>query len=218
MLNSTTPTSGDMQPIVVKANGNCGIPNIVPAGGCPKDQTRNNRAYSSDITINPSPNTGGVSTNSIYSNGISSNCEFNLSGLTVGDTYYLYVDGNGGASSFFYIEVENGVSTPCDFCCTPITIAGPASVCSGGAAVNFTRTGGSGSGTWTVTPASAGTISSTGVFTPASGITSDILAQVNYTEGDCSRNVDIIVSKCTTFGIFATAPWLTTCLSNSFFY
>ena len=217
MLNSTTPTSGDMQPIVVKANGNCGIPNIVPAGGCPKDQTRNNRAYSNDLAINPAPNTGGVSTNSIYSNGISSNCEFNLSGLIVGETYYLYVDGNGGASSFFYIEVENGVSTPCDFCCTPITIAGPASVCSGGAAVNFTRTGGSGSGTWTVTPASAGTISSTGVFTPASGITSDILAQVNYTEGDCSRTADIIVTKCTTFGIFATAPWLTTCLSNSFF-
>ncbi len=217
MLNSATPTSGDMQPIVVKANGNCGIPTIVPTGGCPKDQTRNNRAYSNDVAINPAPNTGGVSTNSIYSNGISNNCEFNLSGLTVGDTYYLYVDGNGGASSFFYVEVENGVSTPCDFCCTPITLTGPSSVCSGASPVNFSITGGTGSGTWTVTPASAGTISSTGVFTPASGITSDILAQVNYTEGDCSRTSDIIVTKCTTFGIFATAPYLTTCQSNSFF-
>ena len=215
MLNSATPTPSDMQPIVVKANGNCGIPTIVPAGGCPKDQTINNRSYSNDITINPSPNTGGISTGSIYFNGISDNCEFNLSGLTVGDTYYLYVDGNGGASSFFYIEVENGVSTPCDFCCTPITLTGPASVCSGASPVNFFITGGTGTGTWSVTPASAGTISSAGVFTPASGITSDILAQVTYTEGDCSRTADIVVSKCTTFGIFATAPWLVTCLNNT---
>jgi gliding motility-associated-like protein len=217
MLNSSSPTSGDMQPIVVKANGNCGIPNIVPVGGCPKDQTINNRSYSNDVTINPAPNTGGISTGNIYINGISSNCEFNLSGLTVGDTYYLYVDGNGGSSSFFYIEVENGVSTPCDFCCTPITLTGPSSVCSGSSPVNFTITGGTGSGTWSVTPASAGTISNSGVFTPASGITSDILAQVSYTEGDCSRTADIIVTKCTTFGIYATAPWLTTCQSNSFF-
>jgi gliding motility-associated-like protein len=217
MLNSTFPTSADMQPIILKGNGNCGIPNTVPTGGCPKDQTINNRAYSNDITINPAPNTGGVSTGSIYFNGISSNCEFNLSGLTVGDKYYLYVDGNAGQSSFFYIEVESGVSTPCDFCCTPITLTGPSSVCSGASPVNFTISGGTGTGTWTVAPASAGSISTTGVFSPASGITSDILAQVTYKEGECSRTADIIVSKCTTFGVYATAPWLTTCSSNSFF-
>ncbi|MFN9709893.1 MAG: hypothetical protein ACK55K_00605, partial [Bacteroidota bacterium] len=164
MLNSTNPTSGDMQPIVVKANGNCGTPNIVPTGGCPKDQTLNNRAYSSDPAINPAPNTGGISTGNIYTNGISANCEFNLSGLTVGDTYYIYVDGNGGVSSFFYIEIENGVSTPCNFCCTPIIVSGPTSICSNAAPVQFTQTGGAGTGTWSVTPASAGTINASGLF------------------------------------------------------
>ena len=217
MLNSSTPTSSDMQPIVLKANGNCGVPTIVPTGGCPKDQTINNRSYSNDVTINPSPNTGGATTGSIYGNGISDNTEFILSGLVVGDTYYLYVDGNGGASSFFYIEVESGVSTPCDFCCTPITLSGPASICSGAAAVTIGRTGGTGTGTWSVSPSSAGTINSSGQFTPATGITADVIAEITYQEGECVKKVEVIVTKCTTFGSFATAAWLTTCTSNSFF-
>ncbi|MBU3715198.1 MAG: hypothetical protein FGM46_09690, partial [Ferruginibacter sp.] len=217
MLNSTLPTSADMQPIVLKANGNCLKPNVVPTGGCPKDQTINNRSYSSDVSINPAPNTGGKSTGTIYANGISDNCEFNLSGLTVGETYFLYVDGNGGQSSFFYIEVENGVSTPCDFCCTPITLSGPTSICSGAAPVKYSQTGGSPSGTWSVVPSSAGTIDASGNFTPASGLTSDLSAEIKFTDGDCVRSYDIIVTECKTFGSFATATWLTTCDANSFY-
>ena len=217
MLNTTAPGSSDMQPIIVKANGNCLTPNVVPKGGCPKDQTINNRSYSSDATINPAPNTGGIGTSNIYSNGISDNCEFILSDLVIGDTYYLYVDGNGGQSSFFYIEVENGVSTPCDFCCTPITISGPTSICSGAAPVKYTQSGGTSAGVWSVIPSSAGTIDASGNFTPASGLTADVAAEIKFVDADCSRSYDIIVTKCTTFGSFASATWLTTCNSNSFY-
>lgn len=217
MLNNTLPKSADMQPIILKANGNCLKPNTVPPGGCPKDQTINNRSYSSDVTINPAPNTGGITTSSIYFNGISDNCEFNLSGLTVGDIYYLYVDGNGGQSSFFYIEIESGASTPCDVCCKPLDISGPTSVCSGASSVQYTQTGGTAAGTWSVNPTSAGTIDASGNFKPASGLTADLAAEIVFTDVDCIRRYDIIVTKCTTFGSFATATWLTTCKENSFF-
>ena len=102
MYNSTAPTSADMQAIVVHRSGttcNSGVFSV-PTGGCPDDQTVNNTSY---IT----PNGGSTSTN-VYSNGITANCEFNLSGLTAGEIYYLYVDGNGGAPSSFYIEVNSG--------------------------------------------------------------------------------------------------------------
>lgn len=89
----------------------------MPNGGCPDDQPTNNNSYSN---ILPDPNTGGVSPSNIYFNGITDNCEFNLSGLTPGNTYFLYVDGNGGLSSDFYIEVELGAVT-----CPPQTLAEP---------------------------------------------------------------------------------------------
>ncbi|MBK9460385.1 MAG: hypothetical protein IPN94_13385 [Sphingobacteriales bacterium] len=118
MANSSGTGSSDMQPIVLyNPNGCANSGWVVPNGGCPDDQPTNNNSYSNTL---PDPNTGGVSPSNIYFNGITDNCEFNLSGLTPGNTYFLYVDGNGGLSSDFYIEVESGAVT-----CPPQTLAEP---------------------------------------------------------------------------------------------
>jgi hypothetical protein len=75
---------------------------VIPTGGCLN--TSNNTAY---LTANG----GGNFTYS--SSGMSLNTEFNLSGLTIGQVYYLYIDGMGGASSDFYINAFSGCQT-CD--------------------------------------------------------------------------------------------------------
>lgn len=100
-----TPSSSDVQPIVVSRSGtDCSSGTFsVPTGGCPDDETRNNMSYLSS-------NGGGTSSGNVYFNGITANAEFNLSGLTTGNTYYLYIDGNGGASSSFYIELVSGAA------------------------------------------------------------------------------------------------------------
>lgn len=196
MLNLTNIGSNDMQPIVLKANGNCLKPIEVPTGGCPDDESINNKTYASAFG-------GGVGVSgNVYSNGISANCEFNLSGLTVGDPYYLYVDGNGGASSAFYIEVESGVNSVCPTSCCPIIISGDTEICTGSGAKTYTQTGGVG-GFWSVTPASAGSIDpSTGVFTPTSSAgTSNISATITYTDSKCSKDFNVtIISNVTVSG------------------
>lgn len=103
-LRAIETVSNDMQPIVFSRSGGCNSGTFnVPNGGCPDDISRNNTEYLST-------NGGGTST-SPYSSGITANTEFTLSGLTIGQTYYLYVDGNGGSSSSFYIEMANGAQT-----------------------------------------------------------------------------------------------------------
>jgi hypothetical protein len=110
MLNTSGSTSSDMQPIIVsRSGGDCSSGTFsVPTGGCPKDQPTNNISY---LT----PNGGVSAVNNIYSNGITANAEFNLTGLTIGNIYYLYIDGNGNAASSFYIEINNAMD-----CCSPI--------------------------------------------------------------------------------------------------
>jgi hypothetical protein len=98
--------SSDLQPIVLQAPLSCSTPTIVPTGGCPDDESTNNRSYLST-------NGGGTSSGAVYSSGITANCEFNLAGLTPNQKYFLYVDGTGGASSNFYIEVDNNCK-PCN--------------------------------------------------------------------------------------------------------
>jgi hypothetical protein len=95
--------SNDQQPIIVKAPTSCSSPSVVPTGGCPNDPINN----SSYLTTNG----GGVSAGNVYSNGITANVEFNLSSLVADDDYYIYIDGNGGTSSSFYIELESGAQT-----------------------------------------------------------------------------------------------------------
>ncbi len=102
MANSSGTGSNDMQVLVLEDQGSCSTPTQVVTGGCPDDESINNQAYLS-------ANGGGTSSGNVYVNGITANTEFNLSGLTVGDRYYLYVDGNGGASSTFYVEISGGV-------------------------------------------------------------------------------------------------------------
>ena len=194
MLNTAAPGSADMQPIVVKGNGACLTPTMVPIGGCPDDQTINNRAYSNDVLINPAPNTGGSTTGNIYVNGISDNCEFNLSGLTIGDDYFLYIDGEGAASSSFYIEVVSGVNQACPPSCCNIVIGGASSFCVGDGASNFTQSGGVAGGTWSVTPSSAGTITASGIFTPTTSAASSINATISYNDGTCTTTKALVIN------------------------
>jgi hypothetical protein len=192
MLNSVTPGANDMQPIVVKANGNCLTPNFVPTGGCPNDESINNKAYLES-------NGGGISSaGGVYTSGITANCEFNLSDLVVGDIYYLYVDGNGGASSSFYIEVESGVSSSC-VTCPNIVVSGSTSICAGSSPVTYSQSGSTATcpGTWSVSPASAGTINSTtGLFTPIASTSSPINAVITYNDGSCTGTLNIAIEKC----------------------
>ena len=101
-------TSWDMQLIVLNGNQGCLPVNAVapkwtvPAGGCADNEAVNNQSYLST-------NGGGVSTAGlVYQAGITANAEFNLTGLTPGQRYYLYIDGNGNAASSFYIEATTG--------------------------------------------------------------------------------------------------------------
>ena len=57
-------------------------------GGCPSD-----------------PSNGNTS----YSNGTANNIQLNMSNLTIGQMYYLVIDGTGGSISPFYIEVAGAV-------------------------------------------------------------------------------------------------------------
>jgi gliding motility-associated-like protein len=97
-------TSQKIQAVVLQAPASCTTtPTIVPSGGCPKAAV-NNTAYLSS-------NGGGTSTaGNIYVNGITTNMEFILSGLTACQRYYLYIDGEGGDSSVFYIEYTAGAA------------------------------------------------------------------------------------------------------------
>lgn len=56
----------------------------VVSGGCPTDA----------VNYNPT-----------YSNGDSHNMELNISGLTIGETYYLVIDGDGGSESNAYLTM-----------------------------------------------------------------------------------------------------------------
>ena len=88
--------TGSLQTLVVQNTlGICNAANYsVVNGGCPEDAI--NDTYPSQR----------------YSNGSTSNQQLNLSGLNIGQTYYLVVDGEGGAVSPFYIEIS-GASNTC---------------------------------------------------------------------------------------------------------
>jgi gliding motility-associated-like protein len=86
--------------------------NSVLAGGCPDDLI--NDTY----------------TSSQYVNGSTGNNQLNLSGLTIGQTYYFIVDGNSGSISPFYIEIE-GASVNCSNCMLNAIASSNSPVCSG---------------------------------------------------------------------------------------
>jgi len=116
-MSSSSTAANQMQLVVVqRPAAGCVNQNsswVIPTGGCSlaSSTPANNTAYLSGSG-------GGGFT---YSTGITGNVEFNLSGLTVGQTYYLYIDGNGGATSPFYIEGLTGIAT-CDNLFVPLPI------------------------------------------------------------------------------------------------
>lgn len=103
LTNTSSASSSDSQLLVFARSGGCASGTYtVPSGGCPDDEAINNSSYRST-------NGGGIVTaGNIYSNGISANAEFNLSGLTTGETYFVMIDGNGGTTSGFMIEMNTG--------------------------------------------------------------------------------------------------------------
>lgn len=80
--------------------------------------------------------------------GTIQNATLTASGLTPGETYYIMVDGNGGAVCDYTIGANTGVSIPVD--------AGPDVTVCLGESTTLTATGGDGSYTWSPT----GTLSS----------------------------------------------------------
>jgi gliding motility-associated-like protein len=164
----------------------------VPAGGCPIDGV--NDTYTSPRYI---PSTGS-----------SSNEQFNLSGLIPGNNYFLVIDGNGGAISPLYIELSGGLV---ELCC-PTVISGSTDVCAGSASSVYTQVGGASGGTWSVSPASAGTIDPTsGSFTP-SNILSTISATISYDDGSCVKTFSITVHAVSIAALPSSSP--TVCVNT----
>jgi hypothetical protein len=83
--------------------------NTVVNGGCPT-------GLPNDTYISPR-----------YTNGSSYNNQLIMSGLTPGQTYYLIVDGTGGAISPFYIEIEGAAETCSDI--LPVTLSSFSTTC-----------------------------------------------------------------------------------------
>jgi hypothetical protein len=89
--------SAMQQSIGLSMAGTCTSPTYtVPNGGCPNASVNNQYL-------------GGATHGS---SGMSYNHELNFSGLTVGNTYYVVIDGTGGAVSPFYVELV-GNANPC---------------------------------------------------------------------------------------------------------
>ena len=202
-LNTTGASTYDIQPIVVQAPSSCSVPTVVPTGGCPAG-TINNQAYT--LT-----NGGGSFTP--YFNGISANCEFNLSGLIPNQEYYLYIDGNGNPCSSFYIEmIGNTVDcTPNGLIVDP-TFNAVASLCQGSAGPTLPSTSLNGiTGTWspsaTVSTAQAGTFDYT--FTPGQGICASVYHQTIVVTAQPTASVtttnNLTQLSCTTTSLTLTA-------------
>lgn len=88
--------SATIQSLVVSTTNNCTAGSqTVPTGGCPTDAV--NDTYESPQYTS--------------SSGAGCNQQFNLSGLTAGNDYFLVIDGNGGAISSLYIEMTGSLVT-----------------------------------------------------------------------------------------------------------
>ena len=202
-LNTTGAGTYDIQPIIVQAPNTCSVPTVVPTGGCPAG-TINNQAY----TL-----TQGGGSFTPYFNGISANCEFNLSGLIPNQEYYFYIDGNGNACSNFYIEITGNTvdCTPNGLIVDP-TFSAVAAVCQGSAGPTLPTTSLNGvSGTWspsaTVNTANAGTFNYT--FTPGQGVCASVYQQTVVVTAQPTASVattnNLTQLNCTTTSLTLTA-------------
>ena len=87
---------GKTQQVIVVGNTtgtmSCDVNDLyLVAGGCPKD--------------------GVNQISAIYSNGTDENIDLNVSGLTIGETYFLVVDGEGGNISESYLTMSFGAGS-----------------------------------------------------------------------------------------------------------
>jgi gliding motility-associated-like protein len=179
--------TGRMQPIVVVAPSTCSTPTIVPTGGCPDDESTNNRSYLA-------ANGGGIATaGNVYSNGISLNTEFNLSNLVPGQKYYLYIDGDGNAASTFYIELTGGVQA-----CTSGAITLTSSITQ--------PTCGNTNGSITVTPSPAGAYTYTWNPNVSTTATASSLLAGTY---NVTVSNGVLCSATTTFVLTNSSPTVT---------
>ncbi len=89
--------SDNLQIVSFSNAGTCAAPNYsLVNGGCPRDAI--NDTYTSPQYTSTA--------------GCTCNMQLNMSSLTIGNIYYVLVDGTGGAISPFYIEMESGAA-PC---------------------------------------------------------------------------------------------------------
>jgi hypothetical protein len=88
--------SAILQSIGLSMSGGCGSPTYaLPTGGCPGAAVNDN--YQGGASY-------GVS-------GMSYNHQLNFSGLISGNTYYVFIDGSGGAISPFYLEMTGNTAS-----------------------------------------------------------------------------------------------------------
>ncbi len=106
-------------------------------------------------------------------------------GLTIGNTYYIMMDGFNGSNTSFRIEAEAGVNI------LDITPANP-NICIG-KSVNLTATGGNGTYTWS--PAT-GLSAITGATVSANPVVSTLYTVTSLTSGGCplTKDVNVVVS------------------------
>jgi len=171
--------SGNLQILAIDAgldNNPCtAADNIVLNGGCPT-------LSSNDTYTSPQ-----------YINGSTKNNQLNLSGLTIGKTYYFIVDGTGSSVSPFYIETI-GTSLDCSNCDLNATLSSNSPVCEN-SSLNLTCSDGT---NWSWTGPNGFTSSSqnptlSNVSTLASGIYTVVITDDN----GCTETKSITVSVST---------------------
>jgi gliding motility-associated-like protein len=110
-------------------------------------------------------NSGSVTSYSCWSPGNVSVAPVLISvpGLTIGNTYYIMIDGNAGDVADYVIGAHEGIGVSVEVA----TVPGDTNICFG-QSIDLFATGGSGSYTWSPSIGLNNTISDTVTFTPSS--------------------------------------------------
>lgn len=92
------------QSVVFKVDGDCGSPTYTMIA-CPTSMFVG--------SCNTTTGNQYLYHRTCYDGGIKFNHEYNLTGLTIGDNYLFIVDGQSGANTDFYIELQSGADNGC---------------------------------------------------------------------------------------------------------
>ncbi|MCB9189687.1 MAG: gliding motility-associated C-terminal domain-containing protein [Flavobacteriales bacterium] len=106
---------------------------------------------------------GAITEHLDWNPGTTTNATLTATGLTPGNTYYIMVDGNGGAVCDYTIGASTGVSIPVD--------AGPDVTICLGESTSLSATGGDGSYTWSPSGTLSGSSGTTVTATPTTTTT-----------------------------------------------